>query len=196
MRMGREVNKFFLFVFNRKVTFLIIFFQNQLHRSLMSMKKKRKFSKRKKNIFASKTEDNYLNDTASINPVFDYQNISNPQTIYIKATNELTGCYTITTFDISVYNCPPFIPDGFSPNGDGINDELNIAKLYNIFTGFKLEVYNRWGNLVFESNQNYLPWNGRLFNRKKLVPVGIYYYILNLNDSNYTPIQGTVYVSR
>jgi gliding motility-associated-like protein len=141
-------------------------------------------------------ETNYLNDTASINPVFDYQNSTNPQTIYIKATSELTGCYTFTTFDISVYNCPPFIPEAFSPNGDGINDEFYILNLYNIFTDFKLEIYNRWGSLVFESNQNSLPWNGRLFNNKKLVPTGVYFYILNLNDPNYKPIQGVIYTNR
>lgn len=142
------------------------------------------------------SEDDFLNETAQINPVFDYQNISNPQTIYIKGNNEITGCYSYTTFKVSVYNCPPFIPDGFSPNGDGINDAFNIAGLYNIFTEFNLEVYNRWGKLVFESDQNYLPWNGRLFNNKELVPVGVYFYILNLNDSDYKPVQGSVYVSR
>jgi len=142
------------------------------------------------------SEDDYFNETSKINPAFDYKNISNPQTVYIKGNNELTDCYSYTTFEISVFNCPPFIPDGFSPNGDGINDIFNIAGLYNIFTEFNLEVYNRWGQLVFESDQNSNPWNGRLFNNKELVPVGIYFYILNLNDINFKPVQGSVYVSR
>ncbi|OIQ38570.1 MAG: hypothetical protein BM563_05930 [Bacteroidetes bacterium MedPE-SWsnd-G1] len=142
------------------------------------------------------TEEDYLNDTAPINPNFDYENISNPQTIYIKATNDLTGCYSYVTLPISVYNCPPFIPDGFSPNGDGINDEFNISGLYDIFTSFNLEIYNRWGTLVYDTNQNKEPWNGRLYNTKELVPTGVYYYILYPNDSNYKTVQGSVYVSR
>ncbi len=142
------------------------------------------------------SEEDFLNDTAEINPAFEYQNTSNPQTIYIKAQNEITGCFSNTTLQISVYNCPPTIPDGFSPNGDGINEEFNITGLYDIFVDFELKVYNRWGNLVYEGNQNTLAWNGRLHNDKKLVPTGVYYYIINFNDPNYKPIQNTVYVSR
>lgn len=142
------------------------------------------------------TENDFLNDTAPINPMFDYQNSTNPQNIFVKAENTITGCYSFTTFEISVYNCPPFIPNGFSPNGDGINDEFNITGLYDIFTGFKLEIYNRWGSIVYESNQQKLPWNGRLMNTKELVPVGVYFYILYPNDNNYKTVQGSVYVMR
>ena len=142
------------------------------------------------------SEEDFINDTAPVNPNFEYENITNPQNIYIKAENDLTGCYSFTTFDISVYNCPPFIPDGFSPNGDGINDSFNISGLYDIFTNFKLEIYNRWGSKVYDTNQQKEPWNGRLQNQKELVPAGVYYYILYPNDPNYTNVQGSVYVSR
>ncbi|MDC9722343.1 MAG: gliding motility-associated C-terminal domain-containing protein [Urechidicola sp.] len=142
------------------------------------------------------SEEDFLNDTAEINPAFEYQSIANPQTIYVKATNTLTSCFSNTTFLIAVYNCPPTIPDGFSPNGDGINEEFNIVGLYDIFVNFKLEIYNRWGALVYEGNQQTLKWNGRLKNNKELVPVGIYYYVLHLNDEGYKPIQDRVYVSR
>jgi len=142
------------------------------------------------------SEEDFINDTAEINPAFEYQSIANPQTIFVKATNTITGCFSNATFQISVYNCPPTIPDGFSPNGDGINEEFNIAGLYDIFVDFKLEVYNRWGGLVFEGNQQTEKWNGRLKNNKELVPVGVYYYVLHLNDESYKPIQDRVYVSR
>lgn len=142
------------------------------------------------------SEEDFINDTAEINPAFEYQSSINPQTIYVKATNTLTGCFSHTTFQISVYNCPPTIPDGFSPNGDGINETFNIAGLYDIFIDFKLEVYNRWGNIVYEGNQQSEKWNGRLKNNKELVPVGVYFYVLHLNDEDYKPVQGNVYVSR
>ena len=142
------------------------------------------------------SEENFINDTQEINPAFEYESITNPQTIYVKATNTLTGCHSNTTFQVSVYNCPPTIPDGFSPNGDGINEEFNIAGLYDIFVNFKLEVYNRWGNLIYKASQQIEAWNGRLKNNKELVPVGVYYYVLHLNDEEYKPVQGSVYVSR
>ncbi|GAB1309627.1 hypothetical protein KH5_23100 [Urechidicola sp. KH5] len=135
-------------------------------------------------------------DINAINPNVLYTNSSNPQIIYIKAVNQTTGCFSIGEFSLSVYNCPPTVPDGFSPNGDGINETFNITGLYDIFLDFNLEIYNRNGSLVYRGNQNIDKWNGRLKNTKELVPIGIYFYILQLNDPNYQAIQGSVYVSR
>lgn len=142
------------------------------------------------------TMEDLESDTNPINPNFNYNNISNPQKIYIKAVNDITGCFSTSEFSISVYNCPPTVPDGFSPNGDGINETFNITGLYDIFLDFNLEIYNRNGSLVYRGNQNLDKWNGRLKNTKELVPVGVYFYILQLNDPDYQAIQGSVYVSR
>ena len=126
----------------------------------------------------------------------DYNNISSSETIYVKRVSP--PCYDIFQFQISVENCPPYIPDGFSPNDDKYNDWFNIQDLYNIFTEHKLEIYNRYGDMVFEGN-NDRPWEGvinsGLNNRGEIVPVGSYFYILNLNDPNYRPIVGWVYVN-
>lgn len=142
------------------------------------------------------TEEDYNNNTNPIDPNFEYQSISNPQTIFVKVVNETTGCSSVSTFEISVYNCPPNYVDGFSPNNDGRNELFQIDGLYDIFIDFELEIYSRWGQLVYKGNQSTAPWNGRLMNTKELVPVGVYYYIMNLNDQGYQPFQGTVYVSR
>lgn len=126
----------------------------------------------------------------------DYNNLSNPQTIYLRVVSP--PCYEIFQFDISIENCPPHIPEGFSPNNDSFNDWFNIQGLYTIFTEHKLEIYNRYGDMVFEGDEN-KPWDGSvnrgLNNHGKTVPVGTYYYILNLNDPNYKPFLGWVYVS-
>jgi len=135
-------------------------------------------------------------DTNAILMPSSYNNISNPQTIYIKA--EADPCYDIYTLELSVENCPPFVPQGFSPNADNTNDWFNIQGLYNIFEQHDLKIFNRYGVLIFEGNNN-TPWFGRinrgLNNHGNLVPVGTYYYILNLNDTNYKPILGWVYVN-
>lgn len=126
----------------------------------------------------------------------DYNNISSLETIYIKLLS--APCYEIFQFDLTIENCPPRIPEGFSPNGDNFNDWFNIEGLYTIFIEHQLEIYNRYGDIIFEGN-NDQPWYGiinrGLNNHGNRVPVGTYYYILNLNDPNYKPIVGWVYVN-
>jgi gliding motility-associated-like protein len=142
------------------------------------------------------SENDLLNETNAINTLLAYQNTSNPQTIFIKAENSITGCFSTTTFDISVFNCPPTIPESFSPNGDGINEEFEILGLANIFDNYEIQIYNRWGNLVFEGNNNQPFWNGNLLKTNKTTPTATYFYTLYLNDSNYEPIQNWVYLRR
>lgn len=126
----------------------------------------------------------------------DYNNVSNPETIYVRL--ESPPCYEIFQFDLVIENCPPVIPEGFSPNNDTYNDWFNIQGLYEIFTEHQLQIYNRYGDIIFEGN-NAKSWDGTvnrgLNNHGSIVPVGTYYYILNLNDPNYRPIAGWVYVN-
>ena len=61
---------------------------------------------------------------------------------------DLTGCPDI------------IIPDGFSPNNDGINDTFVINNLPELYPNFKLEIYNRYGNLVYQGNINTPNWDG------------------------------------
>jgi len=79
-----------------------------------------------------------------------FQNSTSPQTIFIK-TNGFP-CYAIYSFDILVENCPPHIPEGFSPNDDSKNDWFNIQGLFDIFENHKLLIFNRYGTLIFEGN--------------------------------------------
>ena len=126
----------------------------------------------------------------------DYNNSTNPETIYVKLLSP--PCYEIFQFDLTIENCPPKIPEGFSPNDDTLNDWFNIEGLYDIFTEHELQIYNRYGDLIFIGNNN-KPWHGKinkgLNNNGNTVPVGTYYYLLNLNDPNYKPIVGWVYVN-
>lgn len=135
-------------------------------------------------------------DTFEITNPTTYTSNSNMQLVYAKVAN--LPCFDRYAFELNVENCPPFVPQGFSPNQDGANDWFNIQGLYDIFEQHKLKIYNRYGTLIFEGD-NSLRWEGRinrgLNNHGNLVPVGTYFYILNLNDPNYKPIQGWVYVN-
>ncbi len=140
--------------------------------------------------------DDLESEVNAINIPTDYNNILNPEPLYIRI--QQSPCYEIYKFKLIIENCPPRIPEGFSPNNDTKNDWFNIQGLYDIFTNHQLQIYNRYGELIFEGN-NDKPWLGKtnrgLNNIGNRVPVGTYYYILNLNDSNYKPFVGWVYVN-
>ncbi|WP_229724445.1 gliding motility-associated C-terminal domain-containing protein [Winogradskyella forsetii] len=126
----------------------------------------------------------------------DYNNSLNPETIYARLVSP--PCYEIFQFDLTIENCPPYIPQGFSPNEDTYNDWFNIQGLYDIFVEHELQIYNRYGNLIFVGTDG-KPWFGKtnrgINNVGSKVPVGTYFYILNLNDPNYQPYMGWVYVN-
>ncbi|MFD2824222.1 gliding motility-associated C-terminal domain-containing protein [Lacinutrix iliipiscaria] len=131
-----------------------------------------------------------------LNPEF-YHNITDPQTIFIKHEND--DCSAIYQFNLITENCPPHIPQGFSPNNDTYNDWFNIQGLYDIFEAHELHIYNRYGTLIFVGD-NSKRWEGKanrgLNYKNVLLPVGTYFYVLNLNDNNYKIMTGWVYLNR
>lgn len=74
------------------------------------------------------------------------------------------------------------IPSGFTPNGDGWNDTWVIG-LIELFPLCEVEIYNRWGEMLFRSVGYNTPWDGR-YNGAP-VPVGTYYYVIQLNDERF-----------
>lgn len=104
------------------------------------------------------------------------------------------------TTSFTLDNCNVFIPDGFSPNGDTVNDTFKIPQIEFLYPNFSLEIYNRYGNLLFKGNKNKTEWNGRNSDYKigidGVAPNGVYFYILHFNKGNKKPIQGTLYLNR
>ena len=125
-----------------------------------------------------------------------YNNLSQPETVYARVS--VPPCYEIYQFNLVIENCPPVVPSGFSPNSDNANDWFNIQGLYDIFTNHELLIYNRYGDLIFIGNNNKF-WNGTVNKginaNGNVVPVGTYFYVLHLNDPNYEPLVGWVYVN-
>jgi gliding motility-associated-like protein len=75
--------------------------------------------------------------------------------------------------------CQIFIPEAFSPNDDGINDffEIFIGCRKNIFK-FKITIFDRWGNMVFQSDEFNHQWDGNI--EGKMAQVGGYTYKLKM----------------
>ncbi|MDC8003419.1 CARDB domain-containing protein [Aureisphaera galaxeae] len=139
--------------------------------------------------------------TANVNPITDpaqFENTSNPQMIYVRLENEI--CFTTSSFQLVVEQCPPIIYEGISPNGDTLNDVLHMDYVVNVFPNFNLKIYSREGNLIYEGGNDEGEWdaipNTGILYQDKFVPVGTYYYVLVLNHPNFPePYIGDVYVN-
>ncbi len=74
---------------------------------------------------------------------------------------------------------PIYSPEGFSPNGDGINDSFVIQNTNGKLVS--LEIFNRWGNRIYKSNDYRNDWNGQVtegFFLGRDIPDGTYYYVI------------------
>ena len=91
-----------------------------------------------------------------------------------------------------------FIPEGFSPNGDDINDLFVIRGILN-FPSNDFRVFNRWGVQIYQAIPYTNAWDGKSTSNLNVggdtLPVGTYFYVLDLKDGSevYT---GTIYLNR
>ncbi len=126
------------------------------------------------------------------------------ETTYYAAYVSTGGCESTTRLAVTVdlTRCEDIlVPDGFSPNGDNVNDSFVIKDIEIAYPNFTLEIYNRYGNILYKGNINTPNWDGTtseggLKFGNGAVPVGVYFYILNFNDGERDPKQGRLYLSR
>jgi len=124
--------------------------------------------------------------------------ISNPTgtplvttTYYVTGTNA-SGCSATDSVTVTVIPAIEF-PDGITPNGDGKNDTWVIDYIQE-YPDAVVEIYNRWGELLFHSDDYQNDWDGT-YNGENL-PIGTYYYIIDLNDDKTAPFTGPLTVLR
>lgn len=102
-----------------------------------------------------------------------------------------SGTYVLTTsngscdesasIDLEVQNCKEcsfFLPNSFSPNDDGINDIWLPYSQCNL-ESYRLVIFDRWGNLVFETKDLTQGWNGTA--KAKLLESGVYVFIIEFD---------------
>jgi gliding motility-associated-like protein len=134
----------------------------------------------------------FSNDTV-VNPLISGLAIGS-NTFIVTATNGaciVSDTLTLELFDPLSSNCNEedvFIPEGFSPDGDGRNDQFVIY--YTQGRTVSLEVYNRWGNLVYKNNNYLNDWNGTANQGTILygeaLPESTYYYLINIDGETTT----------
>ncbi len=89
--------------------------------------------------------------------------------------------------------CQLYLPNAFSPNGDGKNDllKVNVGSTC-VINAFNLRVYDRWGNQVFESQSLETAWDGK--HKGEWVKADLYLYHLQYSvevDTSAVPITQT-----
>lgn len=140
--------------------------------------------------------DEAINEVNPISNTNTYEAFYTPKEIFIRIENE--HCYAITSFRLLSRNCPPIVYNFVSANNDGSNDGFFIDGLRDIFVNFKVEIYNRWGRHIWTGDQNLPDWNGYVAEGigSKKAPAGTYFYILYLNDVDYSqPLTGYLYLT-
>jgi gliding motility-associated-like protein len=103
------------------------------------------------------------------------------------------GCSASSEGEVVITGFAHYIPNSFTPDGDGINDVWTpVIKGY---SSGSLTIYNRWGEAVYNSDDLSKPWMGGAIGSDYYVPNGIYNYILSFNDLQGLPHRLAGYIS-
>ena len=153
--------------------------------------------------------------------------LSPTDTIYFhKGLSRLSGCYKVTAIDsvgnetidpviTCVDTCRQYVlPSVFTPNGDGKNDlfhpcdsttskdlQLKNCPPYKNVKSIEIKIFNRWGNIVFETNDKDVNWDGKNKDTKADCSDGVYFYtckvfFFSIKNEQSLELHGTVQLIR
>lgn len=124
----------------------------------------------------------YISDGTIIqNPSHTYHHTftdTGKYSVILEAINEF-GCATYDSAEVWIYpEITLFVPNAFTPNGDGINDLFSVSTTGII--SYEISIFNRWGEIIFQSTNPNEPWDGSHNGLK--APSGVYQYIIRAVD--------------
>lgn len=132
-------------------------------------------------------QDQYVKIGSVINHVLHYEDTREVLKLSI------AGCYAVTGVDsfnneshkentVCIDNCPRYeIPNVFTPNGDHKNDQLNPFP-YRFIDRIHMRIYNRWGQLVFKTDDPDINWDGKDQQSKADCTEGVYFYTCDVYE--------------
>lgn len=127
----------------------------------------------------------FLNDSTIPEPQASPR-ISLTYTVFV---TDASGCTFKDSINV-IYSKDLKIPSGITPNGDGVNDVWEIDFLED-FPRATVMIYNRWGELLYEQKNGYsVSWDGTY--EGKALPIGTYYYVIDLKSDRFEPLTGPI----
>ena len=122
-------------------------------------------------------------DTVGMEPIHMYQD-TGLFNVLLTVQDE-NGC--VDTVSNKLYIDAVFsfyIPNAFSPNGNGINDDFGPIGAYFEDENYEFHIYNRWGELLFETKDPFEKWQGDSKTKSgTIVPLGVYSWIIRVEDA-------------
>lgn len=159
-------------------------------------------------VSSTTTQGAYVSGTWTIGTMNNGASETMTITVIVNSTGIYTNTATITststdndllnnTSTIEPIPFDFFIPEGFSPNGDGVND-LFVIRGISHYPLNNIVIFNRWGNKVFEASPYQSTWDGTSSTGVHIggedLPVGTYFYVLELGDGS-DFYKGTIYLN-
>jgi gliding motility-associated-like protein len=103
--------------------------------------------------------------------------------IYYDTILTSNGCDSVLVLELSVVDCEFQISNILTPNDDGQNDTWKVNNI-NQIAGCDVKIYNRWGEMVYQTNDYNNDWGGTRNNEP--LPDGVYFYSIKCSDKEYT----------
>lgn len=135
--------------------------------------------------------DEYLWNTGDQSPSILVQpNTTKEYTVEVSNVMNGTSCPDTASHTVNVVRCNTyFTPNAFTPNGDGKNDVFKVIGQFKNVTAFELNIYDRWGRIVFKTQDYNDVWNGTDKDSNEPLPVGTYIYQVSITEGTYEPIE-------
>lgn len=131
---------------------------------------------------------NYLWQDNSIAPTY----IVVREGAYWVRVSDSLGCTASDTISVKEDCGEIYFPSAFTPNGDGLNDYFGALGNLSAITGYHLSVFNRWGQLVFQSLDPYLKWDGKFSSSKSTAGTFVWMATFTYNTQKNIFRKGTV----
>ena len=91
------------------------------------------------------------------------------------------GCIDSASHDVQIFPESTFyIPNAFTPDNNNTNDVFGPSGFLIVPDHFEMVIYSRFGDIVYQTNSIYEPWNGRIRGTGEIAPVGMYTYEIHI----------------